>query len=274
MAKKYLVFFVGLLLNSSVAWSQLATVMVDPTVAIGVPEQTISFDIRVSSAESIGAMQFTLEYDASFATYQGATLDASMPPGFNITNINANLPSGPFSPGTTDNVLVQLSGNGISDFFTGDQIVVVMTFQLQPGACGSSPMRFEPTCQRTHLATLGLLPICDPALMDGSLSVDCPTDSPLRPRGRLQLLQNVPNPFNPSTTIRFDLPVAGKVQLRIFDVTGHLVRILFDGTAADGINEVEWDGHDDAGNELSSGMYYYQVKTATETATRRTLMVK
>ncbi len=274
MKKCALFTLIGLVAAIPAAAEPLATIAVTPTTSMGQPAQTVTFVVQVTTTEDIGAMQFTLEYDSTIATFQSAALDASMPSGFFITNINTNLPSGPFSPGTNENVLVQLSGNGITDSFTGTQAVVLMTFQFQPDACGTSPMNFEATCQRTHLATLNLLPICDPALLSGSVSTNCATDSPDNRRGRFQLLQNIPNPFNPATTIRFELTQGMPVQLRIFDVSGRVVRVLVDDPMAEGVHAVGWNGRDDAGRLLPSGVYYSKLITPIGSDTRRLLMLK
>lgn len=64
-----------------------------------------------------------------------------------------------------------------------------------------------------------------------------------------------PNPFNPQTTIRFQLPAAGRTQLQVFDLAGRLVRTLIDGNLAAGGHEAVWDGRDAGGREVSSGSY-------------------
>jgi hypothetical protein len=70
-----------------------------------------------------------------------------------------------------------------------------------------------------------------------------------------RLYPNQPNPFNPQTTLRFDLPEAGRVRLEVYDVAGRLVRVLVDGERAAGSNEVVWDGRDDGGKAVGSGTY-------------------
>ncbi len=70
-----------------------------------------------------------------------------------------------------------------------------------------------------------------------------------------RLLQNHPNPFNPRTTIRFELPAVGHVRLAIYDVAGRLVRVLVEGEIAAGSHEAAWDGRDAAGRAVPSGSY-------------------
>ncbi|MDO9069586.1 MAG: FlgD immunoglobulin-like domain containing protein [Deltaproteobacteria bacterium] len=73
--------------------------------------------------------------------------------------------------------------------------------------------------------------------------------------GRLILYPCRPNPFNPATTIRYELPADGHVRLTVFDVAGRRVRRLVDANQQKGMRSSEWDGRDDSGQELSSGTY-------------------
>ena len=78
----------------------------------------------------------------------------------------------------------------------------------------------------------------------------------------LRLEQNLPNPFNPKTTIRFNLPSAGEAKLLVFDANGRRVATLVDGPQTAGPQEVVWEGRDDAGNTLATGMYFYRLQSA------------
>lgn len=74
------------------------------------------------------------------------------------------------------------------------------------------------------------------------------------------LFQNHPNPFNPSTEIRFQLPEAGHVVIRIFNALGQEVRRLEDRTYEAGVHSVRWDGKDGLGKGVASGIYLYQLQ--------------
>ena len=87
--------------------------------------------------------------------------------------------------------------------------------------------------------------------------------------------QSYPNPFNPKTTIRFELPSAMQVDLRVYDVAGRLVRVLHDGYVADaGSHSVVWYGCDDAGSQMPSGTYFYRLLADTYTETRRMTLIR
>ncbi|MDZ7767028.1 MAG: FlgD immunoglobulin-like domain containing protein [Melioribacteraceae bacterium] len=75
------------------------------------------------------------------------------------------------------------------------------------------------------------------------------------------LKQNYPNPFNPSTTITFSLPLSGKVELKIFDLLGREVKTLANTEMRAGNHTIEWNGKGNKGNELSSGVYFYTLKS-------------
>ena len=75
------------------------------------------------------------------------------------------------------------------------------------------------------------------------------------------LKQNYPNPFNPSTTIEFTLPVAQRVILEIYDISGQLVKTLIDALKPAGIYKVDWDGTNEAGEQVASGVYFYRLRT-------------
>ncbi len=85
---------------------------------------------------------------------------------------------------------------------------------------------------------------------------------------------NYPNPFNPSTTIKFDLETEANVELRIFDVRGALVRTLVSGIRPAGGNEAVWDGIADTGARVSSGVYFYRLKTAGFSETRKMILLR
>ena len=90
----------------------------------------------------------------------------------------------------------------------------------------------------------------------------------------LTLEQNNPNPFNPATTVSFTIPAAGYVTLRVFDVSGSRVATLVDGPLVAGDQEFLWEGTDDAGNRVSSGLYFYRLSFGKRTLTRKMLMLK
>jgi hypothetical protein len=88
------------------------------------------------------------------------------------------------------------------------------------------------------------------------------------------LYQNVPNPFNPTTTIRFDLPASTKVTLVIFNVRGQLVRTLVDRDMTAGVKKIAWHGTDGAGRRVASGIYFYRVRAGDFLDTKKMILLK
>ena len=91
---------------------------------------------------------------------------------------------------------------------------------------------------------------------------------------KIALLGNHPNPFNQETIISFSLPSQQAVTLSVFDMNGKLVRHLNDRPYAAGINRVRWDGRDDAGNVVASGVYIVQMKSEGMQFSHRILLSK
>jgi hypothetical protein len=85
-----------------------------------------------------------------------------------------------------------------------------------------------------------------------------PSGAPAVPN---RLFQNAPNPFNPETTIRYSIAASTPVTIRIFNAAGALVRTLVDKPHAPGSYTVRWNGTDNSGRHLGSGVYFYEIQT-------------
>jgi len=89
-----------------------------------------------------------------------------------------------------------------------------------------------------------------------------------------ELWQNMPNPFNPETRIKFALPMPGYVSLKIYNIAGQLIKSLVDKKLAAGYHIFFWDGTDEAGNNVTSGTYFYQLKTSHFIATKKMVLLR
>ncbi|MCB0297983.1 MAG: T9SS type A sorting domain-containing protein, partial [Calditrichaeota bacterium] len=85
---------------------------------------------------------------------------------------------------------------------------------------------------------------------------------------------NYPNPFNPETTIEFDVARAGKVKLAVYNVLGQQIRILSNSQLNPGSYRVKWDGTNDSGEAVSSGIYFLRMSAGSFTQHRRMLLMK
>lgn len=90
----------------------------------------------------------------------------------------------------------------------------------------------------------------------------------------LQLEQNYPNPFNPETSIRFQLARDSEVRLEVFSITGQRVRSLISSKLPAGAYRITFDGRDDAGRPLASGLYLYKLRSNHEVVSKKMLIVR
>lgn len=92
--------------------------------------------------------------------------------------------------------------------------------------------------------------------------------------GKSYLAQSFPNPFNPRTTITFGVTRPGSVSLKIYDVSGRLVRALVNQELPAGHYEEAWDGRDDHGAQVASGVYFYRLSAGGFSQTRKIVLLK
>ena len=93
------------------------------------------------------------------------------------------------------------------------------------------------------------------------------------PQG-FRLEQNHPNPFNSSTTIRFELPSSTEIDLAVFNLAGQKVVTLAQGHREAGTYSLKWDGRDDDERELASGVYLYRLEADERVETRKLLLLR
>jgi hypothetical protein len=122
-----------------------------------------------------------------------------------------------------------------------------------------------------------------PSLADGAAWVDDitlhmldpETDAEPMPSAEgITLHQNVPNPFNPTTRIDFELEKAGMVDLSVYDVSGRLVATLFEGELGEGAHQITWNGKTDSGATAATGVYLYVLSTETGKASKRMVLLR
>ncbi|MDH3216223.1 MAG: Ig-like domain-containing protein, partial [Candidatus Krumholzibacteria bacterium] len=118
----------------------------------------------------------------------------------------------------------------------------------------------------TFVVTVTAVAVLPPATITGLPELATPK--------RSALYQNLPNPFNPTTTIGFDVARTGKVVLRIYDANGRLVRTIVNSELPQARHEIEWDGRDDGGNTVASGVYFYRLVTRDFRATKKLVLLK
>ena len=116
-------------------------------------------------------------------------------------------------------------------------------------------------------------------LRDGNYglnSLDTPVSVRIQTRPEVYALRNnYPNPFNPETTLKYDLPEAGDVKLEVYNMLGQVVRTLVNERQTAGRYAVQWDATNDRGQSMSSGIYFYRVQVGGEfTDVKKMLLLK
>ncbi|MGD0339744.1 MAG: FlgD immunoglobulin-like domain containing protein [Bacteroidota bacterium] len=96
----------------------------------------------------------------------------------------------------------------------------------------------------------------------------------ISPPKEYHLYDNFPNPFNPTTKIAFELPVASKVKLVIYDALGREVRTLTDDEYPAGYIELTWDGRNEIGTMVSSGVYFYRISTLKWNSVKKMVLLR
>jgi hypothetical protein len=91
---------------------------------------------------------------------------------------------------------------------------------------------------------------------------------------QVSLLQNYPNPFNPTTSIQFALNQSDDVTLSIYDILGRKVNTLYTGTLAAGNHSITWNGTDESGDVVGTGVYFYRLETSVNTISKQMLLLK
>jgi len=110
----------------------------------------------------------------------------------------------------------------------------------------------------------------DISMMVGESGVETPEGVP----GEFALHQNHPNPFNPVTSIRFDVPEVSYARMDIYNINGQHVRTLFNRAVEPGYHVVQWDGKSNSGTSLPSGMYMYKLHAGSYRAVEKLLLLK
>lgn len=139
-----------------------------------------------------------------------------------------------------------------------------------PSACNNKPNTWGP--QGTVATTVARDGRNRDVALPASVQIGEPSATVVPQR--TALLGGVPNPFNPSTQVRFDLASPGRVRLTVYDVNGRLVRVLCDEARAVGAWSVEWDGRDAGGNRVASGVYLVGMRAEGYEQTCRVTLLK
>ncbi len=213
-----------------------------------------------------GALEFALEeakVDASYnlqVSNMKIVYDSSMPMGQKITTMEIGGVSmnslSSYTVTMTDGLAQFLYLAGLSMIKPEDTGLVEYEV-VRDYIIANSPIHYEVEGRIQDVASVAVAT---------NTSTHVPTQFVLYP--------NFPNPFNPVTTFLFELPQSENIQLAIFNSRGQLVRMLIDGPQAAGLHSVRWDGLNSQGKSVASGVYHYQLKTASFSQTKKMVLTR
>ncbi len=143
-----------------------------------------------------------------------------------------------------------------------------VTITIDPSILRSDVYRIHLNIASQVLDTTYVLPVVISVTSGVS-----PSEQPGLP-ANFALYQNFPNPFNPETGIRFDLPQSGLVELRIYNTLGQLIRTLLNESRTVGSHLITWDGRSDFGETVATGVYIYQLHSGPFTAAKKMVFVR
>jgi hypothetical protein len=220
-----------------------------------------------------GATTFTTNYlhAASWTNNTGATL-------------LAGIPGDPISNG----LLLALDGNPISPANTDNMTLSTPSDTILTGATGVSGLKAEESGHQLVFLSFPFEDVSttdpDPDNQDGLISrvIDwfnpppAGVDNKYRfPQGELVLEQNSPNPFKGLTGISFAVPRGSRhAELVVYDVKGRVVKTLLSGTPEAAMGKVTWNGKDDSGAPVASGVYFYKLTTDRSSVIKKMVMLK
>ncbi|MFQ6094303.1 MAG: cohesin domain-containing protein, partial [bacterium] len=223
----------------------------------GSPGEEIAVPVTLTNwGEAVNTIIFSLDYDSTLFSYRSAGL-TPLTEGY-LFAVNA-----------TEQGKLHVAMAGVKGVTEGGDILrIVFEITSSEQKQGSSELTFSTaTANDRKVAHL-----TSGEVVFKELEVPSPLPE------AFELSQNYPNPFNPTTTIRYAVPKkfadGVKVNLKIFNIEGQMVRSLVNEDRAPGFYSVVWDGKNDRGEWVSSGLYFYAVSVGEFKATRKMIFLK
>ena len=211
------------------------------------PGENFTVEIMLSgSGVEVDAFGFDVYYPVDLIQYNSSDFTGTLLEGWNFKDANE------YSPGA-----LKVAGFTISGMITSPAagVWVKLNFTVREGVNGEGEF------------TIGAFG--DDLLTDGSTSAPASfkvkvTDDIETWHGNtpvsFQLFQNFPNPFNPQTSIQFRIPEMTRVTLKVYDILGHEIITLNDGLKPAGTYQIKWNGRNNCGEKVTSGVYIYKIQ--------------
>lgn len=174
--------------------------------------------------------------------------------------------------------LISMVYSEVQDLQPGTGAVAELHFKLNPGVTSveiSPTVLQNPNHELTYYyndyaSGRPEVRTVRPEVQAGEVSMALPTARPTS----YALRQNSPNPFNPVTVVSYDLPNAGDVKISVFNIIGQHITDLVNVYQEAGSYQVSWDGKDNTGASVASGVYFYRIKTDQFSDTKKMVLLK
>jgi len=267
--------------------SVIATAMLVPALVFGAAgkiapakalftENTVTIPLEISNQDGLTGVDMALRYSEGVTlkevTFVGTRVEYFDMKLFHNDAANRTLIIGLISQAGPDRKPELAAGEGpVANlvFTVNDQSVSSVTLEATKTQNPSHSMLFL-----YHDANSGGTGIRkeEPRFEQVSVALSGGVNSGLPAEYALE--QNYPNPFNPSTKIAFALPMAGKVEISVYNVLGQEVNTLVNEELTAGNHTIEWDGRNNSGGSVSSGIYFYRIVAGDFSQTKKMLMLK
>lgn len=237
--------------------------------------------LNVVNDEDILAMDIPLEFSKG-VTLEKVTFENTNVEGFDVKIANIDNEQNRVVIGLVSMVHAAREGAFLKPAARGENTIAVLHFTVNDVTLESiefnaftaeNPNHALTYIYNQHVDGVPYVTEISPEFVGGNVALNSQSPGTALPT-EFALSQNVPNPFNPTTQVSFALPKAANVNLTIYNVLGQQVKTLVNQEMAAGVQTIEWDGTDNTGRTVASGVYFYRLNAGEFQATKKMLMLK
>ncbi len=241
-----------------------------------IQNQLAEIPLQISTRENLRQVHTVIDFDSNKVVFHEAF------PGEEIEGLqiefDPHMPCCPWSaPETNRSLIVVIHSDRV--LLQGERTIAHLVFEAKGEAGQVSPLIISRHPEQTFMVTQEEQLIHGDAInyVDGSLFIDEDPTSVVKkdrtPR-EYTLYQNYPNPFNPSTHIMYDLPGQSVVKLTVLNMLGQKTRTLVNGRQNTGTHSTIWDGRNDNGEIVPSGVYFYRLRAGDFVTVKKMILMQ